>query len=198
MITPGDVHDLLELDNLLKDSNVFVDLHNVVLVFDKGYWKLDRFKELGEKGYRFITPMKINTKYDVLSRKVDKGILDEFVKLSNGSILRSVTFYTDEGVERYLTNLDLLPEEIREIYRMRWSIEIFFREIKPYLKIERFVGKNLNTALIQIFSTLIAYVLIALLKAFYKMGILEIKRRLKYGVDPYHVSIPIAYSSSDV
>ena len=96
------------------------------------------------------------------------------------------------------------------------SIEIFFKGIKSYLKIERFVGKNLNvvanlrfayvrtnlrflsTALIQIFSTLLAYALIALLKAFYKMGILEIKRSLKYGVDSYHVSVPIAYSSSNV
>jgi|GEM_PF-3355683 len=101
------------------------------------------------------------------------------------SILRSVTFYTDEGIERYLTNLDLPPEEIREIYGMRWSIEIFFREIKSYLKIERFIGKNLNAVLIQIFSTLIAYVLIALLKAFYKGSILEIKRSLKYCADPY-------------
>ena len=55
-----------------------------------------------------------------------------------------VTFYTNERTERYLTNLDLPPEEIREIYRMRWSIEIFFREIKSYLKIERFIGRNLN------------------------------------------------------
>jgi hypothetical protein len=198
MVTPGDVHDSLEFDNLLEDSNVFIDLHEVVLVFDKGYWKLDRFKELDEKGYRFITAMKINTKYEVLSEKKEKKYSDDIIRLSNGSILRLVTFHNDERIERYITNLDLPPEEIREIYRMRWSIEIFFREIKSYLKIERFIGKNLNAVLIQIFSTLIAYVLIALLKAFYKMGILEIKRRLKYGVDPYHVSIPIAYSSSDV
>jgi transposase len=69
MVTPGDVHDSLEFDDLLEDSNVFINLHDVVLVFDKGYWKLNRFKELGEKGYRFVTPMKINTKYEVLSKK---------------------------------------------------------------------------------------------------------------------------------
>jgi len=97
MITPGDVHDSLGFDDLLEDSKVFIDLRDVILVFDKGYWKLNRFKELDEKGYRFITPMKINTKYDVLSRKVDKGILNEVVKISNGSILRYVTFYMDEG-----------------------------------------------------------------------------------------------------
>ena len=95
-----------------------------------------------------------------------------------------MTFYTEEGTERYLTNLDLPPEEIKEIYGMRWSIEIFFREIKSYLKIERFIGKNLNAVLIQIFSTLMAYLLIALLKTFYKISILKVKRSLKYGIDP--------------
>lgn len=51
------------------------------------------------------------------------------------------------------------------------------KEIKSYLKIVRFIGKNLNAVLIQVFCTLIAYILIALLKMLYGMGILEIKRR---------------------
>lgn len=62
MVTPGDVYDSLEFDGLLEDSNVFIDLQDVILVFDRGYWKLDRFRELDEKGYRFITPIKSNTK----------------------------------------------------------------------------------------------------------------------------------------
>jgi Transposase DDE domain. len=92
MVTPGNVHDSLEFDNLLEDSNVFVDLHEVVLVFDKGYWKLNRFKELNDNGYRFVTAMKINTKYDVLSEKIEgkiSDISDETIKLSNGSIFSS-------------------------------------------------------------------------------------------------------------
>gem|GEM_PF-6902747 len=52
--------------------------------------------------------------------------------------------------------------------------------------------------IIQIFSTLLAYVLIVLLKTFYKMGILEIKRGLKYGVDLYYGSGKLAYSFSNV
>ena len=51
MVTPGDVHDSLEFDDLLKDSNVFVDLQDVILVFDKGYWKLDRFKVVGNRRF---------------------------------------------------------------------------------------------------------------------------------------------------
>jgi len=47
MVTLGDAHDSLEFDDLLEDPNVFIDLHNVVLVFNKGYLKLGRLKELG-------------------------------------------------------------------------------------------------------------------------------------------------------
>jgi len=92
MVTIGNVHGSLEFDNLLEDSNVFVDLHEVVLVLDKGYWKLDRFKELNDNGYRFVMAMKINTKYDVLSEKIEGKIPDETIRLSNSSIFRSVTF----------------------------------------------------------------------------------------------------------
>jgi hypothetical protein len=95
--------ETLEFDDLLEDSNVFVDLQDVILVFDKGYWKLDRFKVVGnrrfphpkksfgffrkldESGYRFVTSMKINTKYEVLSGRMEKDISDEIVKLSNAS-----------------------------------------------------------------------------------------------------------------
>jgi len=140
--------------------------------------------------------MKINTKYEILSEKTEKKYSDEIIRLSNGSIIRLVTFHNDKRIERYITNLDLPPEEIREIYRMRWSIEIFFREITSYLKIERFVRKNLNTVLIQIFSSLIAYVLIALLKTFYEMSILEIKRGLKHDIGSNR-SVRLVYSFSD-
>ena len=110
MVTPGDVHDSLEFDDLLEDSNVFVDLQDVILLFDKGYWKLDRFKELNENGYRFVTAMKINTKYEILLEKDGKKYSDEIIRLSNGSILRLVTFHSDKRIERYITNLNLPPE----------------------------------------------------------------------------------------
>jgi len=41
----------LEFDDLLEDSNVFIDLREVVLVFDKGYWKLNRLKVVGNRRF---------------------------------------------------------------------------------------------------------------------------------------------------
>ncbi|MDI6917035.1 MAG: hypothetical protein QMC80_04485, partial [Thermoplasmatales archaeon] len=59
-------------DNVLTDMGIFVDLHKVILVFDKGYWCYARFKELANKGIKFIVPMKkrvLNT--GVVSQKKD-------------------------------------------------------------------------------------------------------------------------------
>ncbi len=58
IVTPGNEPDSLEFKDLLYDSNIFVDLHEVIIVFDKGYWKLKRFKELTISGIKFVTLMK--------------------------------------------------------------------------------------------------------------------------------------------
>jgi len=83
MVTPRDVHDSLEFDNLLNDSNVLINLHEVILVFGKEHWKLDRFKELKKNLYRFVTPIKTDKKYYVLSTKVDDGISNEIIIQGN-------------------------------------------------------------------------------------------------------------------
>lgn len=166
MVTPGDVHDSLEFEDLIEDSKLFIDLHTVILAFDRGYWKMERFIELCEKGYRFVTLMKKGIKYEVISKIKGENYSDKIVKLLNGLELRLVQYKLEDGeIEEFLTNIfDFPAEEIKESYKSRWAIEIFFREIKSYLKIEKFIGKSLNAVLIQIFCTLIAYILIALLK----------------------------------
>jgi len=90
MVTPRNVHDSLEFDNLLEDSKVFIGLQEVILVFDKGYWKLNRFKELNDDEYRFSIPMKTDTKYETLSEKIEGKISDEIIRLSNGSRKSSI------------------------------------------------------------------------------------------------------------
>ena len=66
MITPMNVSDSNEFDNILTDMGLFVDLHKVILVFDKGYWCYQRFKDLATKSIRFIVPMKKGANYKVL------------------------------------------------------------------------------------------------------------------------------------
>jgi len=111
---------------------------------------------------------------------------DKRIKLSNGIELRLVQVKTEDGLEEYLTNIfDLPAKDIKEIYDQRWDIEIFFREIKSYLKIDHFMSKSLNGMLIQIFCTLITYALMVLFKIIYGLywvSIIEIKRWIKYNM----------------
>lgn len=52
MVTPMNVNDSNEFDDLLTDTGMFVDLQKVILVFDRGYWSLKRFKYLTKNGIR--------------------------------------------------------------------------------------------------------------------------------------------------
>jgi IS4 transposase len=172
MITPGDVSDQKEFDYLLEDCSVMIDLTKVILVFDKGI--------------KFITLMKKGTVYEVLSEKNWKNISDKRIRLSNGLELRLIQIKTEDGIGEYLTNIfDLSAMDIVHAYEQRWIIEIFFREIKSYFKIDHFMSKNLNGMLIQIFCTLTAYALMVLFRVIYDLywiSILEIKRYLKYNI----------------
>ena len=200
IITPGNEPDSLEFKDLLYDSNIFVDLKEVILVFDKGYWKLKRFKELTDSEIKFVTLMKKGMVYEVISEKKWKNVTDKIIKLSNGLELRLVQISKKDGMDEYLTNIFDFPAlEIKEIYAQRWDIEIFFREIKSYLKIDHFMGTNLNSVLLQIYCVLITYALMILFKIIYDLvwvSIIDIKRYLRYESAPDRISQQILYVAS--
>ena len=78
----------------------------------------------------------------------------------------------DEAIT-FVTNIfDLSKEDIINIYKKHWEIELFFKWIKQNLRIKKFIGYNENAVRIQIFSALITYMLIYL---FCKKQNLEVK-----------------------
>ena len=81
--------------------------------------------------------------------------------------VREVRVATDSGtVLRILSNdLDASAQEIADLYRRRWAIELFFRWVKQTLKITRFVGTSENAIRIQIAVALIAFLLLRLAQA---------------------------------
>src|SRR4029079_7129708 len=81
--------------------------------------------------------------------------------------VREVRVMTDSGtVLRILSNdLDANAQEIADLYRRRWAIELFFRWVKQTLKITRFVGTSENAVRIQIAVALIAFLLLRLAQA---------------------------------
>ena len=83
---------------------------------------------------------------------------------------------------RFLTNIfNLSAQEILNLYKMRWQIELFFKWIKQNLRIKHWIGRNENAIKIQLYSALIAYVLIRLIQEEInnKYSILKITRIIR-------------------
>lgn len=147
-------------------------------VFDLGYYDYAWWAKLDRAGCRIVTRFKSNTPLrlveelplaegsNVLSDRI--GFLPARQAKSRNNpmqdAVREVRVRTDEGkVLRLLSNdLDACAQEIADLYKRRWAIELFFRWIKQTLRIRRFVGVCENAARIQIAVALIAFLLLRL------------------------------------
>ena len=142
-----------------------------IVVFDKGFISYTWFRLLGEKGVSFVTRLKQNAVYKLLEhRPVDRktGVtgdqIIEVISAGKALRLRRIDYCDQESGKRYefLTNhFRLAAKTIADIYKERWQIEIFFREIKQNLRIKTFVGNTENAVLIQIYTALTVYLLLA-------------------------------------
>jgi IS4 transposase len=147
-------------------------------VFDLGYYDYAWWAELDAVGCRIVTRFKSSTPLEVLEElpvMPDGNILSDRIGLLPArqarsrrnpvqDAVREVRVMTDTGkVLRILSNdLDASPQEIADLYRRRWAIELFFRWVKQILKITRFVGTSENAVRIQIAVALIAFLLLRL------------------------------------
>ena len=150
-------------------------------VFDLGYYDYLWWAALDAAGCRIVTRFKSNTPLDVVKElPVTEGsnILSDRIGFLPArqaknrrnpmqDAVREVRVATDTGkVLRVLSNdLDASAEEIANLYRRRWAIELFFRWVKQTLKITRFVGISENAVRIQIAVALIAFLLLRLAQA---------------------------------
>ena len=150
-------------------------------VFDLGYYDYAWWAELDAAGCRIVTRFKSNTPLEVVEELAvtqDGNILSDrigFLPARQASrrrnpmqdAVREVRVATDTGkVLRILSNdLDASAQEIADLYRRRWAIELFFRWVKQTLKITRFVGTSENAVRIQIAIALIAFLLLRLAQA---------------------------------
>lgn len=150
-------------------------------VFDLGYYDYSWWATLDAAGCRIVTRFKSNTPLNlveelavdpssnILSDRI--GFLPERQARNRHNpmqdAVREVRVTTDTGkVLRILSNdLDAPAEEIAELYRRRWAIELFFRWVKQTMKITRFVGTSENAVRIQIAVALIAFLLLRLAQA---------------------------------
>ena len=150
-------------------------------VFDLGYYDYAWWAELDAAQCRIVTRFKSNTPLELVEElPVPQGgnILSDRIGFLPArqaksrrnplqDAVREVRVVTDTGkVLRILSNdLDASAQEITDLYRRRWAIELFFRWIKQTLKITRFLGTSENAVRIQIAVALIAFLLLRLAQA---------------------------------
>lgn len=154
-----------------------------IVVFDRGYNDYLWFTELTLFDVGFVTRMKESSVYEVIESRTPHGrgvLRDEIVTIRTKHSevdehpvrLRRIEFVDAEGKEYvFLTNrLDLAAATIAEIYRQRWQIELFFKAIKQNLRIKTFVGTSENALHIQIWTALIAILMLRFLQLSSRWG----------------------------
>ncbi len=145
---------------------------NSIYVMDKGYFCYKFFQKVNKNRAFFVIRTKTNTQYRIIERnkKKNKNIkADWIVKVSSLKSeeypykLRVVKYYDKEKKKTYeymTNNFQLSAKTIADIYKARWDIELFFKWIKQNLKIKTFIGTSENAVKIQIWTAMIAYLLI--------------------------------------
>lgn len=155
----------------------------VIYVFDKGYCDYHWWWQIEQNNSRFVTRFKSNASLTVLrERPIAKAareiiLKDEEVSFANkypGGKRRNpytkklrrieVSRAPQNQPPLVLATNDLKSSALRiaERYKARWQIELFFKWMKQHLRIKRFVGTTYSAVRIQIYTALIAYLLVAL------------------------------------
>jgi hypothetical protein len=138
-----------------------------ILVMDRGYVDLDHFAELSPRGVIWVTRWKEGMQCDLWEERPVRGkiLADEVVGLTNGLRARRIRALVEvDGEERemmFLTNhMEWSAETIVELYRCRWEVELFFKQMKQTLKLCDFVGYSANAIRWQVWMALLAHMLL--------------------------------------
>jgi Transposase DDE domain/Domain of unknown function (DUF4372) len=146
-----------------------------IVIFDKAYVDFKHLFELTQRGILWVTRAKTNMSYTIVKKlKItnDKIILDAKIKLTgpksskdyNGCFrLIIADVIRDNKVVRmeFITDdFDLAATTVCELYKARWDIELFFKQLKQTLKLSDFLGYSENAVQWQIWMALLTYVIL--------------------------------------
>jgi hypothetical protein len=171
IVTPGSVHDVNILDELIIEAGA-------LYILDRGYIDFARLYRIHQRGAFFVTRAKVTlSRRRLYSRTVDKstGIQCDQIIVLKGYYarkdypdkLRRIRYFdaTSGKTFVFLTNNFVLPATtIADLYRCRWQVELFFKWIKQHLRIKAFYGTTENAVKTQIWIAISVYVLVAILK----------------------------------
>jgi hypothetical protein len=170
-LSDGLLHDVNLLDSLDFETGAFY-------IMDRGYIDFARLYRIHREGAFFVTRPQVNQDFRRLySHQADKaaGVLcDQTIKLNNfqpskryPEKLRRVKYFdseTGKTLEFITNNFELPATDIARLYKYRWKIELFFKWVKQHLKIKSFWGHSENAVRIQVYSAIIAYTSVAIMK----------------------------------
>ena len=163
---------MLQPKNLNKDD---------IIAIDRAYIDYEKFEELTQRGVIYVTKMKKNLNYNILQDAIYQtpdGLMETRMqhvtfskRLKDGKTLthhaRIITYIDGKKPKliSLLTNdMKSNPSDIIAIYRKRWEIELLFKQIKQNFPLKYFYGESANAIKIQIWVTLIANLLLTLMK----------------------------------
>ena len=170
IIKEASTHDSTEAYRLcanLKDGEI--------ALFDKAYVDFEHLADLDRRGVFWVTRAKDNMQYRVIKRRSPaqgKILRDVLIQLKTpkslkaySKTLRLVTAEVEiNGVSKILTfitnNVTWAPSSICDLYQCRWGVEVFFKQIKQTLQLSDFIGHSRNAILWQVWTALLAYVLV--------------------------------------
>jgi hypothetical protein len=165
VITPGKTHDVTVGRTLRFESGT-------IAVFDKGYVDYQWWKQMTEDGAYFVTRLKNDLNYEVIGEREapqnsnvrrDVDIRIQPYRQDFELQLRLVTVWDEDKQEEitFLTNhLKFGATTIARIYKERWQIELFFKSLKQLLRVKTFVGTSANALKTQLWTALIAMLLL--------------------------------------
>ena len=194
------IHTLLDFDGNLPSYINITDgktadnkgayeiplLKGSVIVADRFYNDFYLLNLWDSKGVYFVVRHKDNIQYRVIKENELPGnrhehlLKDEVIELKNTSSkdkypkrLRRVAVWDNENkqvIELITNQMTWTANTIGELYKSRWNVEIFFRDVKQLLHIKSFVGTSQNAVMIQIWSALITILVLKALKAMAKFN----------------------------
>jgi len=163
VLTNAKEHDRGQLE-------VLVDDQECMYVFDRGYLDFERFDLMTDDGYFFVSRLRKNAVTRVVEkfeRPKDAHVLsDEMVLIGTPqnraeNYFRLIKVLDSKGNELHLiTNrFDLSADEIAELYKSRWAIELFFKWLKQHLNIKKFYAQSEQGVHNQVYIAMIVYCL---------------------------------------
>lgn len=169
-ITTASVHDSKAMPEIPYETGAYY-------IFDRGYNNFKELFRIQRMESFFVVRAKTNLQNKCVKwkRRMPKNILsDAEIELTVYNSrkdypdnLRLVRYYDEEqGREfMFLTNaMDLTAQQIADLYKNRWQIELFFKWLKQHLKIKKFWGTTENAVRIQIAAAITAYCLVAIVQ----------------------------------